>query len=78
MKERLDDIIREYERKREWYEKQVLVKKDILANVLSRYDKGEVSYAVVERSSKDLAVYDDLLNNTIKVLKDLNFIKEGV
>ena len=77
MKERLEEKIREYERKKDWQESQALIKREILAGFLNRYDKGEVKYELVERCSKDLAIYNDLLNNTIKVLEDLTYIKES-
>lgn len=77
MKERVLETINFYERKRAYQEKRVEEKRETLARVLVKYDKGEIGYEKVERADRDLAMYHDFLNTTTNILKDLNYILKG-
>lgn len=74
---RLEERIEYYERKETWFKKKVEEKRDILAGVLDRYDKGEAKYELVEKCSKDLAIVEDKLNLIREFLTDLYYIKES-
>lgn len=75
MRERIEDVVRYYERKKEYFTKKVEEKREILAGVLNRYDKGEVKYELVEKCSKDLAIKEDTLILINQFLRDLSCIK---
>ena len=74
---RLEEKIELYERKEAWYIKKVEEKRNILAGVLDRYDKAEVSYELVEKCSKDLSIVEDKLNLIRGFITDLYYIKES-
>ena len=51
MRERIESKINYWEWKKVWFEKKVEKKKEILAGVLNKYDKGEAKYELVEKCS---------------------------
>ena len=74
---RLEERIEYYERKETWFKKKLEEKRNILAGVLDRYDKEEVSYELVEKCSRDLSIVEDKLNLVREFLTDLYYIKES-
>ena len=75
MRERIESKINYWEWKKVWFEKKVEEKKEILAGVLNKYDKGEAKYELVEKCSRDLSIKIDMLNLIEETLRDLYELK---
>lgn len=77
MKERLNEVISFYERRRNHQQCMATNKAIVVERQQERYNNGEISYEKLERAIKDKCIYDDFLRHTETALADLKYILEG-